>query len=293
MHKLATDPAEAADLLDRLLEGFTYRGQIMEQQRTRVWKATPEQPFIVLLVDEVQELKAAGLAKKLDRVIALARAYGSCVIAATQYPTRNNVSPTVKENCAQKIGLLTEGATADRVIFGEGATRERWSPSTIPPDRQGSMFIRSPEYKRPLLARAYWIDDEDIDTEAARWSKYRTEIDRGTWPLERLDQPTLGASTGDPYADAEPQDDRPQIGAGGGQDDSDDAVVEAIIVDDDPNEQLLEVLGRPSPDGQEGWRPRDLGEALDLSRATVYRKLAGLAEQGLASNIGKGRWAKS
>jgi S-DNA-T family DNA segregation ATPase FtsK/SpoIIIE len=287
MHALATDAEGACDLLDKLREGLEYRGSVMSELGIRTWRPTRDQPFIVLIVDELQELKAARLGTKFDRIVAIIRAYGGCVIGATQYPTRNNVSPTVKENCPQKIGLLTEGATADRVIFGESATKDRWSPSSIPPDRQGSFFVRSPEYKRPMLARAYFVDDDAVDHDAELLAPMRTLIDVGTWPaIDRPHRP------------------RDEIGAGGGQraddaeteteaDGDDGGVCDAILIDDDPLELVLQMLGKPTGDGKDGWRPVDIGAALDLSRATVYRRLAQLAEKGLASSIEKGRWVKT
>lgn len=299
MHSLATDPQEVAEMLDALLEGLKYRGDEMSRQGIRVWKPTPQQPFIVLIVDEVQELKAAHQDKKLNRITGMIRAYGGCVIVATQYPTKNNVSPTIKENCPQTIGLSTDSATADRVIFGESATREGWRPSGIRTNRKGSFYIKSPSNERPLLARAYWLDDEDIDREVARLEAEggRTLIDHNTWPQIRSDDPARGQS-------AEVINiTRPQIGSGEGVsliklsgdgpteqfhavDPRDYEVVDAEIVDDDPALRIEEAIGK-------GYhRPIDIGKHLDMSRATVYRHLKKLAEQNRVVNEGSSQAAR-
>lgn len=264
MHALATNADEARAVLDRLKAGLEYRGAVMQANGWRKWKPTREHPFIVLIVDEVQELKSARLAKKLDEVAAIIRAYGGAVVIATQYPTKENVSPTIKGNCPQKIGCRVEDAVGDRVIFGESASRNGWRASLIDSEREGSFLIRSPIYKRPVLARAFWMDDEDVAADADALAPFRTAIDAGTWTV--IDNPaTMPAVESGPVADDDPE------------------IIDAEIVDDDPAQRVLAALRVSS-------KIKVLLSITGMSRATLNRHLAALRDQGLAENASRGVW---
>jgi hypothetical protein len=270
MHTLARTPEEASSVLDQLKAGLTYRGSIMSERGWRKWRPTKAQPFIVIIVDEIQELKRARLERKLDDIAAIIRAYGGCIVVATQYPTKPNLSATIKANCLQKIGLRTEDQVGDRVIFGESATRLGWRPSTIPASREGSFLIKSPEYKRPLLGRAFWLEDDEIDAEAALWGPQRTPVDDATWnPIttgERLSVDVSAPGT-------------VELVKG-------DEIVDAVIVDDDPRERVYDALRRRR-------KVAEIAEDAGVSRASVYRHLEALREQGLATSPKRGTWVRT
>ena len=270
MHTLAKTPDEASNVLDQLKAGLTYRGSIMSANGWRKWRPTKSQPFIVIIVDEIQELKRARLERKLDDIAAIIRAYGGCIVVATQYPTKPNLSATIKANCLQKIGLRTEDQVGDRVIFGESATRLGWRPSTIPASREGSFLIKSPEYKRPLLGRAFWLEDDEIDAEAALWGPQRTPVDDATWnPVttgERLSVDVSAPGT-------------VELVKG-------DEIVDAVIVDDDPRERVYEALRRRR-------KVAEIAEDAGVSRASVYRHLEALRDQGLATSPKRGTWVRT
>lgn len=182
MYALATDGLEAKVLLQNILTGIGRRGKIMEERGIRKWKATPQEPFVVLVIDEVQELKKfKGLFQLIIDVSCLGRAYGFALILATQHPKDTQVPTAAIANCLQRIGLQCEASTAERLIFGDLATREGWRLTNLPGDREGTFLIRSKRYRRPLRARAHWIDDPMVERETAQWAPFRTAIDGGTW----------------------------------------------------------------------------------------------------------------
>jgi hypothetical protein len=131
---------------------------------------------MVLIIDEAFELKRHKLEQQAEDITALARAFGGCILVATQHPTDRALSMIIKANCPQKVGARTEGPSADRVIFGENATADGWRPSKIPLARQGSFMIRNRRHARPLLARAFLITDKDRDREVRRWATSRTSL---------------------------------------------------------------------------------------------------------------------
>jgi len=268
LHALANTPEEVEDVLDRMIAGLEYRGAIMKANGWRKWVPTREHPHIVLIVDEVQRLKdIRGAAKKLNRITEIIRAYGGSVVVATQYPTAPNIPVTLKGNCPQKIGLYVEESGADRVIFGESATKNGWRPSMIPSDREGSFLIRSPQYKRPLLARAYWLTDDDIQDEADALAPFRTAIDGTTWN-HLTARPAVAAVE----AGSKPDDD------------PDDMIVDAEIVpDDDPAERILSAL-------QTVERVKDIMTLTGIPRPTLYRHLKILETDDLVYSPSRGVW---
>lgn len=267
MHALAKTPEEGHVLLDQLMAGLKHRGDTMSANKWRKWHISRSEPFIVLIVDEIQEARKARLMKKIEDITAIIRAYGGCVVVATQYPTTPNVSAAIKSNCPQRIGLRMDDPVGDRVIFGEGATRTGWRPSTIDTAREGSLFVRSPLYKKPILARSYWLTDDEIDAEADKWADQRTAIDTQMWVAKPIESGTTAVVNLDKGSD------------------SDVDIVDAIIVDDDPAERILRALerGRTSV--------RDICADAQVSSATAYRKLHDLEAQGLVASPARGVWA--
>lgn len=237
MHALADDPLKAKVMLEALIQGMHRRGEIMRQRGWRKWRPTAAEPIIVLIVDEVQELKFAGLMGLLTRVSALARAFGFVLVVATQHPKDKLLPTEITANLTQKIGLRTETASAARVIFGEDATRLGWRTNLIPGNRKGSFLVRSEEHGKPILARGYWIDEDHVPEMARRFEDSCTAIDAGTWEghIERFAPRAIEPDDGtDPVPPGEDPDD----------------IVDAIIVENDPQDLVLMTIaaGHGKPD---------------------------------------------
>ena len=181
MAALADAPDKAHDMFDKILFGLERRGQLMQQRGWKVWRPSRDEPFIVLIVDEIQKLDKKGRAKLAD-IAAIIGAYGGIVIVATQYPIDDNLPSALKQNLDQRIGFRTSDDQADRVIFGNDATRLGWKPSQLcPAERKGSFLIRNRFHTRPVLARGWWEDEDRVERDADSLSKHRTMIDGNTW----------------------------------------------------------------------------------------------------------------
>lgn len=280
MHTLAVNPAEAAEVFERLIQGLTWRGEEMTRRGWKTWKPTKDHPFVVLLVDETQEIMTAqidgrpiNLKTPLDRLAAMARAYGFCVITATQYPTGPSLSAKVKQNAVQRVGLRTAEDQADRVIFGSGATKDQFTPSKISPARPGSLFIRNALYRKPTLGRAYFIPEADIPAEVEELARHRTMIDSDTWPAIEGEP---GWITGD--AEVEVEAIEPP----------DEEIIDAEIIET-PADQILNLIGQA---GEDGARPADLAKAMKCTTRTIYRHLDQLIAEHLVELKRRGRYVR-
>jgi hypothetical protein len=261
MHAIGTDKASTDEILDRIFAGLSYRGHVMSANGWRNWVPTRDNPFIVLIVDEVHLLDTKQR-KKLDDIVSIIRAYGGMAIVATQYPIKASVSSAIKANCKQRIGFQVADGAGDRVVFGDQATRTGWRPSVmVPADREGSFLIKSPKYKRPVLARSFMVDDVDVPDVVEQWAPFRTTIDAGTW--NQLDAPERLA----------------ELDAG-----DDPEIVDAVIVpDDDPLERVLAALAVVN-------KTSELITLTGYPRASLNRYLNQLRDQGLADNPKRGEW---
>jgi DNA translocase FtsK/SpoIIIE-like protein len=277
MHTLANTADEIDKLFTAILIECDRRGTIMQQHRWKNFRVTKQDPFMCLIVDEVQRVKSYRLDGKLGDITAVIRKYGGCVIVATQYPTGPNVPKTITANLPQRIGLRTVDGTGDRVIFGDSATRNGWTPSTlIPEGRKGSFLIRSEHYSKPILARCHAIDEDLVERESTRWSPQRTSIvsiNLRAVPTVERDEIQPGS-----VLTLEERDH--------------DEIVEAEIMDDTET-ILVEMIER------EINTPTKIQKELEnfgktLTVRTVNRYLRSLAERGYIRQLRKqGPWYRS
>lgn len=254
MVELAKNEAEAEMMLQKIVFAIERRGQIMKERGIRKWIPTMDEPFIVLIIDEVAQIKKAGprLTRLLVKVSELSRAYGFAMIMATQHPTDKSIPTEAAANCLQRIGLECKASTAERLIFGDDATKDGWRLSPRHMKAQGMFRVQSRRYGVPNLARAYWMDDDAVDVEVARYAPERTGIDAGTWNARsvRGTQPRA----------IEPEEDGTEV---------------AVIVEDSPEEGVFMAvcagLGVPS----------QIAGHLGIPQRTVERHITNLARKGL------------
>jgi hypothetical protein len=184
------------------------------------------------------------------------------MILATQHPKDTQVPTTAIANCLQKIGLQCEASTAERLIFGDMATREGWRLTTLPGDREGSFLIRSKRYRRPLRARAHWIDDDMVERDTSQWAPFRTAIDDGTWRGTSIKGGTTMVAIED------------------GDEDGTD-VVDAVIVESGPDDLVFMCIasGTGTPD--------EIARRTGIPRSSVFAIIKRLEGEGAIMQPGK------
>ena len=166
----AADPGDIAEMLEKAVADMQARAARFAG-RQRDHTPTTEDPFTVVLVDEVAFLTAYQADRKLrDRTLAAlatlttqGRAVGYCVVAALQDPRKEVLN--IRNLFPDKIALrLDEPSQAD-LVLGDGA-RDRGARcdeiSADPRTGAGVGFIRLEADPDPVRVRAAWVTDTDI-----------------------------------------------------------------------------------------------------------------------------------
>ena len=166
----AADPAAIAAMLDQAVADMQDRAARFAG-RQRDHTPTIEDPFTVVLVDEVAFLTAYQPDRKLkERIMnALAtlttqgRAVGYCVVAALQDPRKDVL--TIRNLFPDRIAMRLDEPEQVDMVLGDGA-RDRGAAceliSSDPATGAGVAFVRLEADPDPVRVRAGWVTDADI-----------------------------------------------------------------------------------------------------------------------------------
>jgi DNA segregation ATPase FtsK/SpoIIIE, S-DNA-T family len=171
----AASPAAIAAMLDQAVADMQVRaGRFAGRQRDHT--PTIEDPFTVVLVDEVAFLTAYQPDRKLKERIMLAlatlttqgRALGYSVVAALQDPRKDVL--TIRNLFPDRIAMRLDEPEQVDMVLGDGA-RDRGATceliSSDPATGAGVAFVRVEADPDPVRVRAGWVSDADIRELAA------------------------------------------------------------------------------------------------------------------------------
>jgi DNA segregation ATPase FtsK/SpoIIIE, S-DNA-T family len=166
----AASPAAIAAMLDQAVADMQDRAaRFAGRQRDHM--PTIEDPFVVVLVDEVAFLTAYQPDRKLKEHImnALAtlttqgRAVGYCVVAALQDPRKDVLA--IRNLFPDRIAMRLDEPEQVDMVLGDGARDRGAACELIPADPAtgaGVAFVRLEDDPDPVRVRAAWISDADI-----------------------------------------------------------------------------------------------------------------------------------
>ncbi|MFC5820556.1 FtsK/SpoIIIE domain-containing protein [Nonomuraea harbinensis] len=168
--RYAADPADCADLLDEAVTMMHKRAaRFAGLQRSHV--PTIEDPFVLVLVDEVAFLTAYQPDKQLRHRISAAlatlatqgRSVGVGVMAALQDPRKEVMS--IRNLFPDKIALRLDESEQVDMVLGDGA-RDRGALadhiSPVPELGAGVAYMRLETSPDPIRVRAAYVSDTDI-----------------------------------------------------------------------------------------------------------------------------------
>ncbi|MFI6919960.1 FtsK/SpoIIIE domain-containing protein [Nonomuraea spiralis] len=168
--RYAADPSDCADLLDEAVSVMQKRAsRFAGLQRSHI--PTVEDPFVLVLVDEVAFLTAYQPDKHLRQRISAAlatlatqgRSVGVGVMAALQDPRKEVMN--IRNLFPDKIALRLDESEQVDMVLGDGARdrgalADRISP--ISEQGAGVAYMRLETSPEPIRVRAAYVSDADI-----------------------------------------------------------------------------------------------------------------------------------
>ena len=268
--RLATTPDEAGRLLGDAVQVIHARARHMAEQGWQTWPVSPEQPALVIVVDEQAQIGGHRLARDaITQIVALGRAVRVQLVSATQYPTREALgSRLIATQMGIRIALRLNGATEVTVALGPGAVSAGWHAHRIPRGKPGLLYLMAPGAEHPRLARAWHVTDSQARRAAAAARLPALDAPSAQGKNGTLDTPT---ATPAPVA-------LPTTGGNG------------TARADAQDLALLRVLASAPAGGLPAGRAVEMLAELGLSRTIAYEAIRRLLGRGEASCPRHGWW---
>ncbi|MCW2987511.1 MAG: translocase FtsK [Solirubrobacterales bacterium] len=172
---VVTSPRLAANVLSNLIGEMETRYGIMsearcrnlvELNRHRKKKGDAPLPHILCVIDELADLMMVAPAEVEDSIIRLAqksRATGIHLVLATQRPSTDIITGTIKVNIPSRIAFAVSSQTDSRVILDQGGAESLLG--------QGDMLFRGAGSSKLQRIQGAFITEEEIARITNHWAK--------------------------------------------------------------------------------------------------------------------------
>ena len=147
-------------------------------QLTRLRKNLEPLPHIVLVIDELADLMMNGQSTIEPRLCKLAqkcRATGIHIVLATQRPSVDVITGTIKANCPTRVAFAVSSQTDSRVVLDEGGAEALLG--------KGDMIFKPQGRGKQQRIQGCWVDDQDVRNIVDHWR----QIQRDTPDRERVE----------------------------------------------------------------------------------------------------------
>jgi len=172
---VVTSPRLAANVLANLIGEMESRYGIMGQarcrnlaelNRARHKAGEPPLPHILCVIDELADLMMVSPAEVEDSIIRLAqksRATGIHLVLATQRPSTDIITGTIKVNIPARIAFAVSSQTDSRVILDQGGAEALLG--------QGDMLFRGAGTSKLQRIQGAFVTEEEIARITGHWAK--------------------------------------------------------------------------------------------------------------------------
>ncbi|MCR5553575.1 MAG: hypothetical protein K6F08_02410 [bacterium] len=166
---VVSDPAKAVKALSWAVSEMERRYQVLEEHKCRDLASfnqcdavkngeIKKMPYLVIIVDELAELMS--VAKKdveycIRRISQLGRASGIHLVLATQRPSVEIITGTIKANLPNRIAFALTSYIDSKTILDEPGAEKLLG--------QGDMLFSPQESNTPIRLQAAYVSDEEID----------------------------------------------------------------------------------------------------------------------------------
>ncbi|HEX3293805.1 MAG TPA: DNA translocase FtsK [Solirubrobacterales bacterium] len=171
---VVTSPRLAANVLNNLIAEMESRYAIMEQARSRNLgelnrvrerEGDAPLPYILCVIDELADLMMIAPAEVEDAIIRLAqkaRAVGIHLLLATQRPSTDIITGTIKVNIPSRIAFAVSSQVDSRVILDQGGAETLLG--------QGDMLFRPAGTSKMQRIQGAFITEAEIAKLTDHWS---------------------------------------------------------------------------------------------------------------------------
>ncbi len=171
---VVTNPKLAANVLNNLIVEMETRYGLMKKARARniadyntimEKEGEPRLPHILCVIDELADLMMVAPADVESSIIRLAqksRATGIHLLLATQRPSTDIITGTIKVNIPSRIAFAVSSQTDSRVILDQGGAESLLG--------QGDMLYRGPGTSKLARIQGAFVDEEEIARITDHWS---------------------------------------------------------------------------------------------------------------------------
>jgi S-DNA-T family DNA segregation ATPase FtsK/SpoIIIE len=197
---VVTSPRMAANVLANLIGEMESRYGIMgeararnlvELNRIRKRKGEAPLPYILCIIDELADLMMVAPAEVEDAIIRLAqksRAVGIHLLLATQRPSTDIITGTIKVNIPARIAFAVASQVDSRVILDQGGAESLLG--------QGDMLFRGAGTSKMARIQGAFVTEEEIARVTKHWSR-QGEPDFDPELLEAKAEPSEEAADGE------------------------------------------------------------------------------------------------
>ena len=197
---VVTSPRMAANVLANLIGEMESRYGIMgeararnlvELNRARKRAGEAPLPYILCIIDELADLMMVAPAEVEDAIIRLAqksRAVGIHLMLATQRPSTDIITGTIKVNIPARIAFAVASQVDSRVILDQGGAESLLG--------QGDMLFRGAGTSKMARIQGAFVTEEEIARITRHWSR-QGEPDFDPELLEAKAEPAEDAADGE------------------------------------------------------------------------------------------------
>lgn len=169
MPKVITDAQKAINAFDWLINEMERRFNVFQDScvnKISAYNALPEivdgkepkMPYIVMVVDELADLMATGNKKELEnkivRLVQKSRAAGIHLVLATQRPSVDVITGTIKTNLPSRIAFAVTNFVDSKTILDQAGAEKLlgrgdmlYSPNNVEPIRIQGAFVSNKEIR--------------------------------------------------------------------------------------------------------------------------------------------------
>ncbi|MCB8915109.1 MAG: DNA translocase FtsK [Thermoleophilales bacterium] len=203
---VVTNPKLAANVLNNLIAEMETRYGLMKEARARniedynsakAAEGEPRLPYILCVIDELADLMMVAPADVEASIIRLAqksRATGIHLLLATQRPSTDIITGTIKVNIPSRIAFAVSSQTDSRVILDQGGAESLLG--------QGDMLFRGPGTSKLARIQGAFVTEDEI----ARITDFWSAQGEPEFEQELLSEPETAQEEG-PEGDFDPDQD--------------------------------------------------------------------------------------